>query len=356
MESKQIVILGGGLAGSFLASELLAEGQRVVLVDAPSPGAASRVAAGLYNVITGRFGAKSWQADRLLPHWLQILEEPGYACLRPHVFPSLIYRPFKEIKEYNKWTARLNDPEFSKWVAFQEQPLLPHAIDNELGGIRILPCGWTQTGALVDALVEQMKSNSNFQLISDFVEADQVDLAKKCFRTDFGKISFNHLILCPGYQAKNHPFWPGLPIIPNKGELLLLEIPELEMDFVLSKKVYLIPLGNQQYIAGSTYYNTFSKPDPSEKGREEIVQKLSKALKLPYRILDQKAGIRPTTPDRRPILGTHPERKYVHVFSGLGTKGVLLAPYYARLMARYLAGALAEIPAEVSVHRFSRRA
>jgi len=61
------IIVGQGLAGSLLAYELMQEGKLVCIVDEHHLGAASAVAAGIINPITGRRFAKSWRIDELLP-------------------------------------------------------------------------------------------------------------------------------------------------------------------------------------------------------------------------------------------------------------------------------------------------
>ncbi len=74
-------------------------------------------------------------------------------------------------------------------------------------------------------------------------------------------------------------------------------------------------------------------------------------LKTPYKFISQDWGFRPTTPDRRPILGEHPDLKNVIIFNGLGTKGVSLAPYFSAQLANWLSGK-AEIQPEVNIKRF----
>ncbi|MCS7074147.1 MAG: FAD-dependent oxidoreductase, partial [Bacteroidia bacterium] len=46
-----------------------------------------------------------------------------------------------------------------------------------------------------------------------------------------------------------------------------------------------------------------------------------------FRVLEHRSGIRPTTKDRRPVVGQHPEFGFIYYLNGLGTKGVLLAPF-----------------------------
>jgi glycine/D-amino acid oxidase-like deaminating enzyme len=71
-------------------------------------------------------------------------------------------------------------------------------------------------------------------------------------------------------------------------------------------------------------------------GRQELQGKLDELVRFPVNIVDQDWGIRPTTPDRRPLLGRHPEQDRTFAFNGLGTKGVSLAPYWSEAMVRYM--------------------
>ncbi|MCB0856012.1 MAG: FAD-binding protein, partial [Bacteroidetes bacterium] len=82
---NKYAIIGGGLAGCLMAARLAMRGQEVVLIDHPQPNSPSKVAAGLFNVITGRFGAKSWLADTLLEELNQFLQIPAFLSLQPYV-------------------------------------------------------------------------------------------------------------------------------------------------------------------------------------------------------------------------------------------------------------------------------
>jgi glycine/D-amino acid oxidase-like deaminating enzyme len=56
-------------------------------------------------------------------------------------------------------------------------------------------------------------------------------------------------------------------------------------------------------------------------------------------------------PDKRPVAGWHPERTRLGVLGGLGAKGVLLAPWLARVWVEALAGCEGGWPTEVAVGR-----
>jgi flavin-dependent dehydrogenase len=61
------LIVGQGLAGTVLSFRLMQLGQKVMVFDTPEQNKSSRVAAGLYNPITGNQMVKTWNADGLFP-------------------------------------------------------------------------------------------------------------------------------------------------------------------------------------------------------------------------------------------------------------------------------------------------
>lgn len=349
---QTFVIIGGGLAGIFMSYRLIQAGQKVILIDDQAPQGASRIAAGLFNVVTGRYGTKSWMADTLMTSFNEFIHQPGLQSLLPFVHKLPIYRPFRDIREYNKWLGRSVNPRYRNWVRFQEKPLRPDVLNNPYGGVEVLGCGWVDTGNFIQALQNILEQNPHFSYFPTFLKAEKIDLPNRKINIDTDSIAFDQLILCSGYQSHQHQLWQDIPVIPNKGELLQIEAKGLDLDFIFSKKVFLIPVGKDNYLVGSTYTNEFTHSAPSEEGKAEICANLDEAINIPYQVVDHKAGIRPTTADRRPILGTHRGFDYVHIFTGLGTKGVLQAPYFSQLLTDYLIRNKS-LPLEVDIKRFA---
>ena len=349
------MIIGGGLAGSLLASRLLGRGHAVSLVDDQRPGSASLAAAGLFNVITGRFAAKTWQAEILLEKWRAWLAEPSQASLRVHVHDGPIYRPFKAVEEYNKWQNRSSDPSYAHLADMQELPLLPDRLINPHGGILIKPCGWLAIGPFIQALKALLLAQPHFRLLPETLDYAQLDLPGKVFHSSCGSLAFDQVVCCEGYRICENPWFDFLRIIPNKGQLLEVEAPDWDLPFVLSRKVYVIPTGGDRYVVGATYEKQFADASPSQAAREELLGHLARALKPGCRVVAQRAGIRPTTPNRRPVAGTHPRYPHAHALTGFGSKGVLFAPWASEWMQRRLEGESWEgFPPEANVARFGQ--
>jgi glycine/D-amino acid oxidase-like deaminating enzyme len=349
--SPSFLILGGGLAGTFLAARLCQAGQQVCLIDDRQPRSASRVAAGMFNVITGRFGAKSWLADELLQEIQDFFAQEEFQSLQSFLHYQEIYRPFRQEGEYNKWLGRSVDPNFAHLVKLEEYPLLPEQIINPLGGIRILPCGWAEVGGLIDALQQLLVEKFSLEIVAESLPYAAIDRARQQVHTQVGLRTYDHLILATGPQLAACPWLPAGSIIPNKGEILFVEAPDLALPFLLSKKVYLLPQVDGTYLCGSTYANQFEHERPTEAGKAEILLHLQNAIHVPVKVVDHWAGLRPTTRNRRPLVGSLPDDPRVHILGGFGTKGMLLAPYTSRLLAEKLLGGKDNIPVEAQLSR-----
>ena len=65
-------------------------------------------------------------------------------------------------------------------------------------------------------------------------------------------------------------------------------------------------------------------------------QLLQQWVKVPYKIVEHRASVRPATLERRPFVGLHPLHKNVGILNGMGTKGCSLAPFFARQLSDHL--------------------
>jgi glycine/D-amino acid oxidase-like deaminating enzyme len=82
----------------------------------------------------------------------------------------------------------------------------------------------------------------------------------------------------------------------------------------------------------------------------ELTDKLGLMGCSQFELIEQKTGIRPATQDRRPIIGFHPT-KQSGIFNGFGSKGVSLAPYFAKQWTSEILGNTS-VHSEASIRRF----
>jgi glycine oxidase len=354
--AKHVLIVGGGLAGSFMAMESAKAGHRITMVDLPNPKSATRVAAGLYNVVTGREANKTWMADEMLAALAAFTEHPDFASLGRFVHPMPIFRPFVDGKNYNDWMVRLQEPEFG-WLALHHgTPFQPELFHNPIGGLKIVPCGWAETEALCNAMVEILTAKYPFVRVEAKFDYSSLDPSSGICTQVGLEGEYDEVIFAEGMGIGANPWFEFIEIRPLKGQILELKMEAgLDESQIWLRKMFLIPKGNLFYTAGSTYELHFEDDETTPEGIKTVMDSVEEVTPLGFEVLSARAAIRPTTPNRRPIVGRHPEFERLVVLNGLGTKGVLHAPFCAAMLRDWLDGRLATLPHEVSALRFLKK-
>ncbi len=343
------LIIGQGLAGSVLAMELLQRGKRILVVDGNEGITSSKVAAGIINPVTGRRFVKTWRAETLIPTaktWYQQLEQQ----LDKRFFYSMpIFRLFGSVREQNDALARAGEEGMDKWL---EEGELPESygsyVHQDFGGIYIHNGGWLNLPAF-QAAVRQYLTNNELLLSAEF-DYDKIDIKDR--KVCYDDIIADHVIFCEGSATLANPYWYWLPFVPAKGELFTLYHDNFPDDIILNRHSFLLPLGDGYFRFGATYEWDDLTTEPTKEGKEELWERMQKYIDASFEIVDHRAAVRPTVKDRRPIIGHHPQHENLWLFNGLGTKGVLLAPYFARQLVRHIEEG-ESIDEDVSVDRFA---
>jgi glycine/D-amino acid oxidase-like deaminating enzyme len=328
--SLDYIIIGQGLAGSALAVQLMKRGKRILVVDQPANNRASSVAAGLFNPITGRRPVKTWMADSLFPYLFQFYRSVEEMSQRKFFFPTPIYRPFLNTEEQNEWMALSADEAYAKFIAdVYTKATFAHWKDDR-GGLMLKQGGYIDTVAYMEAVRTLIQRDHIF--IEEEVNDDEITVAQGLVR--FREFEAAAIVFCRG--THRCPWFAWLPIRPLKGETLTVE-SSYEEELIVNRGVYIIP-GSQKgkWRVGATYNPSDSDPVITSAGRQELQDKLDDLVRFPVNIVDQEWGMRPTTPDRRPMLGRHPVQPGVFLFNGLGTKGVSLAPYWSDALVGWM--------------------
>jgi len=135
-----------------------------------------------------------------------------------------------------------------------------------------------------------------------------------------------------------------------KGEGLTVRIPGLHLAKAVHRGVFVLPMGDDIYRVGATFAWDEVWSGPTEGARHLLLDRLQRLVDREVEVLDHWCGVRPASKDRRPILG----RIGAHeaVFNGLGSRGVVLAPWCAQHLCDHLMDGAAIDP-EVSVARFA---
>lgn len=169
---------------------------------------------------------------------------------------------------------------------------------------------------------------------------------------EYQGLKAKHLVFCEGYLVKNNPYFRWIPLKPAKGEVLTVKVKDLDLgDEIMTKAAFIMGTKEGEYKVGATYEWTELNEEPTEKARLDLETKLQGILNTEYEVIGHDAGVRPSSSDRRPIIGPHPLYPNLFIFNGLGTKGVMLAPYFAKKFVNFYLQKEA-LQANVHVSRF----
>jgi glycine oxidase len=338
------LIVGRGIAGNTLALTLLQQHANIKVVDIPASNSASRVAPGLYNPYTGKRSVKTWMAHEIFPFLEQFYADIELKSGIPFLHKTPIYRPFSNLEEYNDWTNKDNSNDLFLNQEPNHEAYKPY-LKTTLGGFEAAHAGYIDTHAYLAAgeqLLGDKLLNTHFEYSDLSFERNEVM---------WNNERFKKIIFCEGVQVKNNPFFPQLPLVCNKGELLHLKCPDYTREEIISRGVFLMHHSNKGLLVGSTYNWSYEHEEPEERNKMEILEKLNKWFKPEFSLLSQIVGIRPASKDRRPFLGASPIHSNVYIFNGLGTKGVSLAPYWAQHLCQHLLFKK-DISKDVDIQRF----
>lgn len=327
------LVVGQGLAGTLLAHFLEKQGQGFLVIDQFDPSAASQVAAGIMNPVTGRRYVKSWKIDQLLPFAKQTYRELEQTYQCAILYERNILRALFNRREVHDWQARRFEPGYEPYL-LPEADLGAYAHTTQLA----FDYGEVALSAQVDLPVllaafreALLKTNRLLEETFDY-QALVVDGQGVEYKGQRAK----RLIFCEGFQARQNPFFNYLPFGGAKGEVLLVRIPDAAYEKLLKHRIFIVPLSNGLYWIGSVYENQFNNDLPTPSGRAFLIERLEEILTVPFEIVEHRAAIRPTVKDRRPFLGLHPTLPSLGIFNGLGTKGASLGPFFAAQMADFL--------------------
>ena len=332
-----------------MALTLLRKGKSVMAIDAPKLSSSSRIAAGVYNPFNFRQMMNNWRAVEMINAAKDLYRYAEKISNQKIFTERKILKVFTSIDERKLWERACEEKE----GLLADEKIL----ENHLGEFVISPYGIgvvnnggsIDTGMLIYVVGGKLKEQNSFS--EEYFDPEKLEINSDGIIYD-NKISAKHIIFCEGHLATYNPWFKFLPIKPAKGQLLHIYIPGLQLHDVINRGAYLLPLGNELFVLGSTFDNDVVDEISTKVAEEDLLSRLEKFIKVPVKVVSRYAGIRPAVQDRRPIIGKHPDFPQLSIINGMGSKAVLLSPWLAKKLAEHIER-MEEIPREVNANRFS---
>lgn len=346
--TPDFLIVGQGLAGTLLAFALEARGMKICVIDDGWRSAASRIAAGVLNPVTGMRIVKTLGVDDLLPAAKRVYAALGERFGETFFREIPFYRFYTSEHERTVKARRAAEPEYEGWLS-EDVPagtLCGGALADRLGGFFVNRAGRLDLPKLLDCARADFRSRGI--LIEENFDGADVELARvgALWR---GNAFRRGIIFCEGFRVRENPWFGHLKWQPAKGEFVELECAGTErfQAQILKNTTVAVPLGGARWLVGTNYdrENLNCEPTP---GREAIFSRAFTALFSKNaenfsagtpRILAHRAGVRPSVQGALPKVGAHEQFPQLFLFNGFGSKGVTWIPLYAERFAEKLASA-----------------
>jgi glycine/D-amino acid oxidase-like deaminating enzyme len=343
------LIIGQGICGTFLSYFLQQENKSFVVIDKNEVVTPSKVSAGIINPVTGRRMVKVWMVEEVIAFAKEAYGEMGRFLNIDTISQKNLIDFFPNVHQREVFTKRIEegDPYLH---SFPEQNQYNQFFNYYLGCGEIRHCYTAHLENLLPAWRQELKDQN--QLLEENFELQFLKIGNE--NVVYMDITAEKIVFCDGLSSFENPFFKQLPFAPNKGEVLIAEIPGLPGLHSYKKGFVLAPLTTPgQFWFGSNYQWNFENAKPTKEFYRQAEAHLKAWLKIPYKILEHKAALRPATIERRPFVGLHPHQKNIGILNGMGTKGCSLAPFFAKQLSDHLVHQK-EITPEVNIKRFSK--
>lgn len=319
---------------------------------------ASGTPVGLANPATGRFAKKSWEAEKSLSELRSNLLRIQQNNKKPFFKETGILRPALDEKIASKMKQNLSSDNWRNnqvvWLD-KLQTLEKHpGLNCENGSI------WVKNGITVH-LPEYLNALSSYLKMKGCVFYLNMEYEVMNYQnwhikfSDHSSFNALNLIYSNGITAGKSPIWSDLSFHAVKGQTLILQtVDPLLFEHSVSALGYFSKIDTHSLLLGSTYEHSFTHSEPDNSGANYMLDRLKRVhveLANNSQIISQWAGVRASTPDRKPYVGQSESIPNCFILSGLGSKGLLYSARCGKILTEFMLHGTA-IPNEVSIQRF----
>src|SRR5216683_1673856 len=363
VSSCEVLVAGGGIIGAACARAAALAGLRVAICEpGPEPAAASAASAGI-------LGAQIERTDESL-RALGLRGRDLYGSLAA----SLIETTGIDIGLWREGIASLafDESEAERLrdaVAHQRQAGLRcdwlEARDVAERFPAAAPClgalfapedGAVHAPQLARALLADAKRRGVVVVAARVQRINTILGRATAVETSAGKIKAEHVIIAAGAWSPRIEHLPrALPVEPVRGQMAAAPWPANMPRTVLYYDHGYVLARSGEAIFGSTMERVGYDGGVTQAGIAEIVAAARRLLPhLPAVPTRTWAGLRPLTPDGRPIVGSDPDVRGLWYATGHGRNGVLLAGLTGEIIASLVATGESEIEiASLAPERFT---
>lgn len=367
--ATDVLIIGGGVIGCSIAYQLAKRGVCVRVLEqgklgAQASGAATGLLAPIKLLARGDDPYLSLQLTsmKLFPHFVRELEDVTGQCVEHHQTGTLRIASPKQEPRLDAWVAHWQEVGYQMQVLRGDeiQRMEPSLSSAYTTAVTIPEEPQVQACLYMDAIIQAARLHGVvFSEGEEVVSIDRVGSRVVGVHTRQGEsLTCGHLVIATGAWSARVGEWLRLvlPVSPLQGQSVMIRQPERAIRHILfGEGVYIAPKPQGMLYIGATCDEVGFELQVTEEGITRLVQAAS--LIVPSLVVSQRecswAGLRPRTPDHRPILGRVPEWSNVSLACGHNGFGILLSVITGQVLAESIAtGADVDILHPYTVERF----
>jgi len=365
VSATQVAVVGGGVIGAACARAAAQRGLRVALF-APEPDAAAASAASAGMLATQIEPLD----DRLLPLAVRSrnLYEHLAAALKDTTGIDIGFRRtgIATVAFAEQEAAALQDRAAAQrlsglrgdWLQAAElHQRWPGIAPEALGALFAPEDGCLDPAALTAALQADARRLGATVMPEGVVRVAATRARVSGVVTAHSTVPAEHVVLAAGAWSPRIGGMPrSLPIQPVRGQLVATAWPDGVLPMILYHgHAYLLPRGSEAILGSTMEWVGYDARTTTQGVADvrEAAERLCPAVgPLPtHRVW---AGLRPMTPDGRPILGADPDMVGLWYATGHGRNGILLAAITGEILGDLLAAGRTDVDiSQFAVGRFA---
>ena len=363
LETSDVIIVGGGVAGCATAYYLSQAGAKVTIIEREGISSqASGFSAGGLNplegsCIPGPLSALAMTSFKLHKELWGALRNESEIDIQSRIVSltrvALAEDEVPALQESMSLFEDAREEGFSgEWLHRSEVlKLEPRLSPKLIGGVRLFGNATLNSLHFTWALAEAAQKNGTTVLTGNVRGVRLGSGRVQAVLLEDGEIPCDQLVLAAGPWSREAETWLdlSLPVDPLKGEILRLELhgPPLAGDYNgAGASIY--PRADGLVWCGTTEVNEGFNREPTESAKQTIwgaAQELIPELAFAT-LVRHTACLRPITSDYMPIVGRASGWDNVFLVTGAGKKGILLSPSMGKATADLITSGVTDVPLE----------
>ena len=343
------LIIGSGLAGISFAETCLLNHRTILVINNNSQNSTT-IAGGLYNPVVLKRFTKIWEAEAQLEISIPFYKTLEEKLHEKFLFEISLLRKLNSIEEQNNWFTASDKPTLSNYLSSNLETLENQFITHPYKFGKVNSTGFLDTKKLKDTYTNYLISENSY--LEDTFDYSQLVVEENYIQ--YKNIKAKQIVFAEGFGVHSNPYFNNLPLDGTKGELFIIKAENLNLAEIINSSIWILPIGNDLYKVGATYNWEDKTTEKTEAGKNELRSSLKDLISCEFEIIEHLAGIRPTVKDRRPLLGRHHSHKNIYILNGMGTRGVLFAPYLSNKLYQFIENNI-ELDNEISINRIYKK-